>query len=84
MRFGVWLLLGLEFELAADIVRTVTALPGPILVTLRLSELLSFGRFKPYSRERLREICAARDCRGCGGSCAGRIDIGMGYVPSGH
>jgi uncharacterized membrane protein len=25
MRFGVWLLLGLEFELAADIVRTAIA-----------------------------------------------------------
>jgi len=25
MRFGVWLLLGLEFELAADIVRTVSS-----------------------------------------------------------
>jgi uncharacterized membrane protein len=25
MQFGVWLLLGLEFELAADIVRTATA-----------------------------------------------------------
>ena len=68
-RFGVWLLLGLEFELAADIIGTVVSPTwrdiGELAAIAAIRTFLNY--FLEKDVERAEEALRARGGRACGG-----------------